>query len=647
MSVAALVVGLWPVKAMPAGALPAHDRATAAAVYAAAVGGRWAEARKLSAGAHDPLLGKFVDWLHFVQPRSNARFEDIAAFFVANPDWPDMTTLLRRAEEALEEQTPDRLVLSWFANRKPLTTDGAIRLAAALASTGESEKAKTLVRETWVQGVFGDKQEKHLLTRYRGWINAEDHVARLDRTLWEGRRSEARRMLPRVDADHRAVADARLKLMDAAPGVDGALKRIPASLQNDPGLLFDRARWRRKKGQDDAARQILLNVPDLGRPEAWVTERSILARRALTVGNISEAYHVARDHRLSSGTAWADAEWLSGWIALRFLNDPAIALPHFTKLYEATRLPVSRARGAYWAGRAADAIGDLEGANLWFARAASYFTTFYGQLAASRVPADAVPTGEDRVMPTEAQRAAFNNLELVRAVRLLSELGDRDYVRPFVLRLTALAQTPTDHALVIEIGESLGRLDLAVAAAKRSIQSGVLLVGPGYPIIRLDARADLEPPLVLATIRQESAFEGAAVSSAGARGLMQLMPSTAKAVAKELGLPYTDRMLTTDESFNIRLGTAHLADLIDGYDGSYVLALAAYNAGGSRVRQWLREIGDPRRADTDVIDWIEAIPFEETRNYIQRVLENLHVYRRRLGEVRYTSDRGFDTARWR
>ena len=250
-------------------------------------------------------------------------------------------------------------------------------------------------------------------------------------------------------------------------------------------------------------------------------------------------------------------------------------------------------------------------------------------------------------MPTEAERAAFNSLELVRAVRLLSELGDRDYVRPFVLRLTALAQTPTDHALVVEIGEGLGRLDLAVAAAKRSIQSGVLLVGPGYPIIRLDARADLEPPLVLATIRQESAFEGAAVSSAGARGLMQLMPSTAKAVAKKLGLPYTDRMLTTDESFNIRLGTAHLADLVDGYDGSYVLALAAYNAGGSRVRQWLREFGDPRRPDTDVIDWIEAIPFEETRNYIQRVLENLHVYRRRLGEVRYTTDRSFDTARWR
>jgi len=418
-----------------------------------------------------------------------------------------------------------------------------------------------------------------------------------------------------------------------APGVERLVAKVPAQLQNDPGLLYERARWRRRKEMFDSALEIVANPPrELGRPTAWWTERQILARRALADGKAQLAYKLVAHHGLKDGNAQAEAEFLAGWIALRALKDAKGGYEHFVRLYDTVKLPISVARGAYWAGRAAEQMGMRQLASTWYASAAEHNTTYYGQLAVARLGAEAPPKAAPEPRPRPDEVAAFEKRELVRAARMLAEIGETDRIKAFVLRLSELAGTPTDHALAASLAESLGRADLSVAVAKRSGYAGVPLLVHGYPIIPLPEIGSAERPLVLAMARQESAFDREAVSRAGARGLMQLMPATAKQMARSLEVSYSADRLLTDPGYNLRLGRQYLEGLLDNFGGSYVLAVAAYNAGPARVRQWTRDYGDPRAKDTDVVDWVESIPFGETRNYVQRVLENLQIYRLRVGD---------------
>jgi soluble lytic murein transglycosylase len=349
---------------------------------------------------------------------------------------------------------------------------------------------------------------------------------------------------------------------------------------------------------------------------------------------------VARRGLGENAVALADAEFLAGWVALRRLGDPAAAYEHFTQLYANVRMPISRARGAYWAGRAADERGMTDIAKRWFASATEHGTTFYGQLAGQRTLA-ARPAFAPEPQPTAEDVADFDRKELVRAVRMLSELGRGDLAKPFLLRLGASAGTPVQHKLITTLAETADWLDVAAASARRASADGTILLASAFPVIQVKHKGVAEPPLVLAIARQESAFDKAAVSRADARGLMQLMPATAKDMAKSLSMRFSADRLLTDPNYNLTLGQAYLDKLLDSFDGSYLLALAAYNAGPARVRQWLETYGDPRAGTIDVVDWIEAIPFGETRNYIQRVLENLQVYRLRLGD----DDRAFTLAR--
>jgi soluble lytic murein transglycosylase len=348
--------------------------------------GRWDEARRLAQRGNDPLANKLLRWLELQQPRSGFSFEDIAAFIDAHPDWPGQDILIRRAEEALVDRTDDSVVLAWFALRGPITVDGAMRYAEALMRNGERAKAVALIRKTWTTGAFGAKQEKSFTQRYRPYLGNDDHAARLSHLLWEKRYDEARRVMPLVDAGHRALADARTRLSKMSGGIDSALAKVPANLVNDPGLIYDRMRWRVRKKQEKAALETLLHPPtDLGRPDVWWNEREILARRAINDGRMSEAYRIVRDHRMTSGADLLEAEFLAGWIALRFTNDPKLALAHFTKLYDTARFPVTKARGAYWAGRAAAAAKDPATAQTWYKRAASFPVAYYGQLAAGQL----------------------------------------------------------------------------------------------------------------------------------------------------------------------------------------------------------------------------------------------------------------------
>lgn len=613
--------------------LSAEQREIYSKAFAAADAGNWDEVRRLADKGGNALANKVLRWIELQQPRSGASFEDLAAFIDANPDWPMQDVLMRRAEEALVERTDDSVVMAWFALRGPATVDGAMRYAEALFRANDRAKAIATIREAWRAGSFGSKQEAAFLKRYRQYLGYDDHAGRLDKLIWDGRYEEARRVTKLVDANTRALADARIRLATMSGGVEGAIKRVPANLRQDPGLVFERMRWRRRKGQVDGAMELIRHPPaHLGRPDLWWNERQFLARWAVSAGKTSEAYKIARDHRVTSGVGLTEGEFLAGWIALRYQNDGKTALKHFTKLHAAARFPVSQARGAYWAGRAAEAIGDRKAARAWYEKAASIPVTYYGQLAAEKLDAESRPGWPSTPKASPAERREFERSELTRVARLLNEVGAYGRVKPFLLRQVAKAKTPAEHGLAAEFALSLDRPDLAVSLAKRSSQlAGVLLPEYGWPTVPFVTGDTPERALIFATIRQESAFEAQAVSRAGARGMMQIIPATAKSVAKRLGLPHSDHRLLNDPHYNIQIGRNYLAGLIDDYDGSYVLALAAYNAGPSRVRQWIQDNGDPRRADVDVIDWIELIPFDETRNYVQRVLENLQVYRQALG----------------
>ncbi len=499
---------------------------------------------------------------------------------------------------------------------------------------GRRADAERLIRQAWIDGDYSAIEEKFMLQRYHDVLRGQDNARRLDRLLWDHQTEEAKHMIKHVGPETAALAQARLGLAAMAPGVEGLIARVPARLQNDPGLLFERMRWRRHKDLDDDAAAILEHPPaDLVRPQAWASERLIIARRLLDDGQAARAYRLASNSGLGSGPTFAELEFLAGWIALRDLNQPGTAYNHFVHLYHAVTLPISLARGAYWSARAADAMGNKTLAATWYQTAAPFVTTYYGQLAAAHLGATAATFKVSEPKPTAAETQAFERNELVRLVRDLAQIGDTDDLGVFLRRITDEAMTPADYALTARLARAVSRPDVAVFTAKRASYAGVTLMDEGYPVAALPPGGNVEAPLVLAMTRQESAFDNAAVSSAGARGLMQLMPATANKVAQLLHLPFSRRRLTSDVAYNVTLGRAYLNSLVDNFSGSYVLAVAAYNAGPARVHQWIVDHGDPRNANVDPIDWVERIPYTETRNYVQRVLENLQVYRFRLGSA--------------
>ena len=603
--------------------------------FRAAARDNWRHAHRLARRADDPLGATILRWWDYSRPGSTASFAEIARFIDEHPDWPDQRLLQINAEAAMARGVSDAEVIAWYHWRDPVSAPGRLRYADALLARGEDERAAALVRTAWVEGSFSARELRETYRRYRSMLRREDHIARLDRLVWANYGRAARQMYRYVDEGHQLLAEARLMLRARQGGVDRAIARVPHELRDHPGLVYERLRWRRAKGRDDDARDLLRSPPrELGpRPKLWWRERAILARRALEDGLTQHAYALAAGHSQTAASTYSEAEWLAGWIALRFLDAPRLAFPHFVNMHGAVTMPISRARGAYWAGRAADAFDNRDGAVLWYERAAAYPATFYGQLALARIAARDAPLFGTAV--PAAAGATLDGHSLVAAVLFLTFLG-RDYLaEPFYRRLSRLARTEADHAAVSALALSVGKPDQAIRAAQRAAGDGYVSVDRLFPLVDLRfARnnGDLEHALVLALIRQESRFDREARSSAGALGLMQLMPRTARSVARSMGLSESSRRLTSSAAHNIALGSRYLDDLIERYDGSYLLAAAAYNGGPRNVARWIAANGDPRHdADVDIIDWIEMIPIPETRNYVQRVLEGTQVYRWQLG----------------
>ncbi len=634
--VAALGLGLGS-GAARAGVLSADDARIYRQAFQAADEGKSDYARGLANKASDKLLGRVLAWLEYQKPGSGATFEQISSFVRANPTWPQIPTLIRRAEEAITAATPAELLKPWFQAYPPVTAEGAMAYARVLQGDGENDKATELLRGAWTDFSFGPSQEREFLVHFPNVIRPQDDVARLDRLLWDHQDQAALAQMRRVDDAHKRLAKARMALAHDLSHGEAMVANVAEADRNDPGLVYELVHFRRERDHEDQAIPLLKSpAADKGRPDLWWTERATLARYALQKGNISDAYAIASTHGPLEGSSYAEAEWLSGWIALRFLHEAALAQSHFTRLYDHVVMPVAKARGAYWSGRAFEAAGDQKAAQHWYGLAAGNVTAYYGQLAATRLGQNGAGLAFTDPVPTPDDIDTFDHNELVHVARMLGEIGQTDLLRPFLLRLIDISASPGVRAQVTKLATSLGRDDLAIVVAHRSEREGIPLIASSYPLPSYPVGDKPERALILGLVRQESGFQHTAVSSAGARGLMQLMPATAAKLARAIKLVFKrqktlDNALTHDTNLNLKLGSAYLVDLLDKFNGSYILAVAAYNAGPSRVDRWMHEFGDPRAHDVDAIDWIESIPFAETRNYVQRVLEGVQVYRQRLG----------------
>ncbi len=594
---------------------------------------RWAEA-DAAAQAADPLIRKLVAWMRLQSRGSGATAPEIVAFALANPGWPAQDALARRAEEALAADPNDTLAAEYFAARAPRTLDGYQRLADALARAGRGEEAAKIIRIGWQEAPADAMAEPAYLDRNAASLTPEHHWQRFDR-LALAREAAAGRTLAYLDPARQGIAAARLAY--AADQADADLPALATAAASDAALAFERARWLRRRDRDAEAAACWATSPAPS-PEvaraAW-PERQLLARKLIRLGDARAGYAVASRHGLEvPGEPRQEAEFLAGFIALRRLDDAASAERHFTLLAEGSRSAITRARAFYWQGRALAARGDAAAARQRYAAAAEYPVTFYGQLGALAIGEDGAALSA-RIARTPVPAAspglasAFAGKELARLVLALADIGETRRARTFLLRLEETAAEPAEQVLAAQLATRIGRPDHAVWIARRAGASGLMLLADGWPTPYPAPADGPEPALTFAITRQESNFDPEAVSSANARGLMQLLPSTAQLVARRLSVPYAVGMLTANPALNIRLGAGYLSQLLDRFAGTLPFAIAGYNAGPGRVDEWVGTFGDPRSGSISMLDWMELIPFGETRNYVQRVIENMAVYRTR------------------
>ena len=607
---------------------------------------RWSEAEQAARTYADPVALKLVSYYRLLAPNA-ARASEIAGFLAENPDWPNPALLGRRLQEALATEPDDAVALALCAEASPVLPGTLLRCADAAARSGKPGPGAAYAKQAWIAGIDDQAAE---LTFMRVWgptLSTDDQWRRFGRLAWNDKGlpgGSAARQVARLDGAHRSLAEARLALKRSDPNAAALLATLPQAVRDASDLMLEQARWLRRAGQDGAALELWKTSgadaerkADRNHQPAFWNERNLLARRLLRSDDATAAYALASQHQQSGTGEIADAEFLAGWIALRRLSKPDDAIRHFQTLAAASKSAITQGRAHYWLARAATAKGDDAHARAEYAQAAEWGTTYYGQLAARALgeTGAALATRLKRLRDPawdEPRALAFAGREVARAAALLVSWNEHRRARAFLSRLDAIAPDLADRALAARFAEALGLPDQAVSIARRAGRDGLMLPEVGWPVA-VKPPGPPEQAVSLAIIRQESNFDVGIKSPVGARGLMQLMPATAKAVARRIGEPVSLPALTTDGDYNMRLGTAYLQGLLDQFGDALPLAAAGYNAGPSRVRDWMSTNGDPLSGQVDMVDWIELIPFNETRNYVQRVIENVMMYRARRGEL--------------
>jgi len=603
--------------------------------------GKTTQAADLQTTIVDPVARKLVEWT--ILRSDDTQSIDVSrymAFITENPTWPSIALLRRRAEATLwADRLDPAFVRAFFGKEPPTTTKGKFALARALLLQGHRASAQSLVREAWRYDSFSSDLENPALDVFRDLITSADHKARMDMRLYAEDIDGALRAANRAGGYAPVIAKARVAVISKAANAKALLDAVPPEAHRDAGYILSRAQFLRRADEASEAAEWILSLPaEHGQTidtDQWWIERRLVARKLLDIGDVKTAYRLARDAAIPSKDNYrAEHQFTAGWIALRFLNDPATALAHFAKVAQGHSNPITLARSGYWQGRAAEALGRREEARAHYEAAARYSTAYYGQLARARLGHKDIvlrPAPE----PPPGRRDQVARLEIVRAIELLYAIDERDLIAG---ALGDLGERALDTVALTALGEVTARHKDARAMlllGKAALGRGLPLEHYAFPTMGIPEYHPIgpriEPAVVYAIARQESTFNAKTVSSARAMGLMQVTPDAARYVAKKFGATYDEKRLLSDQSYNVQLGAAELGDLYVDYRSSHILTFAGYNAGKGRVKEWIAKYGDPRDPKVDPIDWVERIPFSETRNYVQRVLENLQVYRVRFG----------------
>ncbi|MDR4308460.1 lytic transglycosylase domain-containing protein [Chelatococcus sambhunathii] len=596
-------------------------------------------AMAVRASVSDPGAVALIDWLGVRLASRQIGFSRIDAFYRAHPDWPMASWVRRRAEEALWlENVNAETVRGFFAaHGKPERAEGKLALARALIAGGDKNRGAAVARDAWRHDELGGSLEQQALQAFGSYFTAADHRARAEARFLDDEVDAGLRAAARAGGSYLAVAKARAAVIRKLPNAGALLSAVPYSAQSDPGYLFAVAKFNRRVDRPRDAAAALLKAPRGGdvlvNPDAWSVERRVVARDLLDKGDARMAYAVLARDEPTSDEDKIDSDMLAGFIALRALGDAKTAYKHFAAVHREATIPGTTSRALYWQGRCLEAMGDPGSARGAYEKAARYVTSYYGQIARARLGLQDLPI-RSLPSPTAADRATFNSRLAVRAIDLLYRADQKELALPLAGALAEDLKSPGEVTLLGALTQKYKDPRTTLVVGKAGLKNGFAVDALAYPTSGIPSYRPLGPaietPVVHAIARQESAFNPQAVSHANARGLLQMLPSTAAKTAKSVGVPFDAKKLTTDAAFNAQLGAAHLGELAQKFDGSYVMVFAAYNAGPSRVVEWVQRYGDPRKPEVDPVDWVERIPFTETRNYVQRVMENTQIYRTRL-----------------
>ena len=623
-----------PPTAVP-GALSDTDSANLQSALAAAKRGDVSGARMAMDSLQDPIAKKIAQWQLVDSNAEAMSFFELDAARRDLAGWPRGSRRDAAAEKALSTSGLDPArVIAWFGGAQPATAEGAMALASAYQATGKNQDAANLIRRTFRDKVFEADAQRSMIARFGAMLTPDDYNRRADILLYGQQGPATRELVAMLSDTQAAMARVRMAYRSNASNANTLYNNLTPDQQTSPGVVFERAAYLRRAGMDTLALPMVVNFPVPPTEEASTAiwkERKQLIVSALKSGNSAAAYAAADNTQALAPADIAESEFYAGWIALTRLKNPDAAAAHFAQIAAVGASPITRGRALYWQGRAAEAQGDPIAAQAFYAEGARYITTFYGQLAAEKAGLKELRLERDPVI-TQADRARFYGREQIRAARILADIGARDQFRSLVLYIDDTLPNAEESALLVDFARGYGDQDLAMRAVRTAAQRGFILTERGYPLLDhhfTPGPGAAETAFVYSISRQESNFDPSARSGVGARGMMQLMPATASIVARKLGEAHSlDRL--SDAPYNMRLGSVYLGDMVRSFSGSYIMAAAAYNAGPGRPAQWAGLCGDPRGASTDPLDFIECIPFSETRNYVMRTLETTMVYRARL-----------------
>ncbi len=592
---------------------------------------KWKRSLDTSKKIKNNLAKKIIVWRWLSANDSLTSLADLKKFYYENPLWPNIKKIRKKIESKISV-SDSKSGLLWFQENPPLSGLGKIKLASMLIKNNFKAEGVWLLNESWINHTFSYSEEKYILNKFKNLISDNSNSKRIENLIWRKSWSSTRRQLKRVNNDIRLLSKAKINLARRKGNVDKSIKKVPKKYLLEEALIYERIKWRRRSRLESSSLDLLLshNKP-ITKQKKWWKEVNYHTRKQLSYKNYTNAINILKKYDNNSSEFYYKASWLIGWLSLTFEKDPKTAYESFTKMFENVKTPISKARSSYWAGKSAEAAEDSNAAFIWYERAAAFPSTFYGQLAIKKNNKKFfIPDIRENISSEDIKK--FNKKSLLQVLIILNQAKHKKLLRKFTKNEINNLNSTKDTVMLINFLKQINKTSLAIYAGRKAVYRDIYIPSLNFPLpdkklFKVYKETSLIPlNVALAISRQESAFDQKAISRAGARGLMQLMPRTARVTAKKLNYKYLRKNLTSEPSYNIRLGTAYFKEMLEKFNGSYVLALAAYNAGPNRVKRWLKTYGDPRKKSIDQVTWIELIPISETRNYVQRVLEGIYMY---------------------